>query len=162
LNQETFNRASDRAKANFNRAFMAEQTPGMMSRFGGVAGRTALGIAGGLGVATGVAAVGMVMRDTMRVSMAFEKSMSRVAALLQFGTGATDGQVASLGRLARQLGAETVFTARDAAEAMQFFALAGFKVNQITEAMRPTMDLAAAGQISIAESANIAAIVMSG
>ena len=60
------------------------------------------------------------------------------------------------------MGATTVFSASQAAEAMSYFALAGFDTQQIMDALGPTLNLAAAGQIEIAEAADIAAKIMSG
>ncbi|WP_437226003.1 phage tail tape measure protein [Planctomicrobium sp. SH661] len=88
----------------------------------------------------------------------FESQMARVKAL----TGATGEQFTRLEQEAKRLGATTVFSASQAAEAMSSFALAGFSVDQILTAIGPTLDLAAAGQIEIAEAADIAAKIMSG
>lgn len=88
----------------------------------------------------------------------FESQMARVKAL----TGATENQFTRLEQEAKRLGATTVFSASQAAEAMSSFALAGFDVDQILSAIGPTLDLAAAGQIEIAEAADIAAKIMAG
>lgn len=88
----------------------------------------------------------------------FESQMARVKAL----TGATESQFTRLEKEAKRLGATTVFSASQAAEAMSAFALAGFDVNQILDAIGPTLDLAAAGQIEIGEAADIAAKIMAG
>lgn len=88
----------------------------------------------------------------------FEQSMARVKAL----TGATGDVFRGLSDEARRLGAETVFTASQAADAMGFFALAGFRAEQIMAAIGPTLNLAAAGQIGVAEAADIAAKIMAG
>lgn len=95
---------------------------------------------------------------SVKIAAGFEAGMARVKAL----TGATGAEFKALGDLAREMGKTTVFTARQSAEAMQFFALAGFETNEIMKAMKPTLDLAAAGQIEIAEAADIAAKVMGG
>ncbi|RMF95497.1 MAG: phage tail tape measure protein, partial [Gammaproteobacteria bacterium] len=76
----------------------------------------------------------------------FEQSMARVRAL----TGAGEKDFRRLSDAARRLGESTVFSASQAADAMGFFALAGFSVEQILEAIGPTLDLAAAGQLDIA------------
>lgn len=88
----------------------------------------------------------------------FESQMARVKAL----TGASEDQFSRLETEAKRLGAQTVFSASQAAEAMSYFALAGFNVDQILAAIGPTLDLAAAGQIEIAEAADIAAKIMAG
>lgn len=87
-----------------------------------------------------------------------EKQMSRVKAL----TGATEQQLAQLEDRARSLGKTTAFTAAQAAEAMSFFALAGFDTAKILDAIGPTLSLAAAGQMEIAAAADITAKVMAG
>lgn len=88
----------------------------------------------------------------------FEQAMARVKAL----TNATGEQFQSLEGLARKLGAETIFTATDAANAMSAFAMAGYDVQTIMGAVGPTLDLAAAGQIEIAEASDISAKIMAG
>ncbi len=88
----------------------------------------------------------------------FEAQMARVKAL----TGASGEQFTRLEQEAKRLGATTVFSASQAAEAMSSFALAGFSVDQILAAIGPTLDLAAAGQIEIGEAADITAKLMAG
>lgn len=88
----------------------------------------------------------------------FEQQMARVKAL----TGANADDFAKLESLAKKMGATTGFSASQAAEAMSYFALAGFDTQQIMDALGPTLNLAAAGQIEIAEAADIAAKIMSG
>lgn len=91
-----------------------------------------------------------------RTFATFEQSMARVRAL----TGATTKQFESLDSEAKRLGETTVFTASQAAEAMSVFAVAGFSVDEIFAALAPTLDLAAAGQIGIAEAADITSKAM--
>lgn len=108
---------------------------------------------------TGIAAaVGAPAAVATKTFADFEYQMARVRAL----TGANQDQFDTLTAEARRLGETTIFTARDAADAMSFFALAGYKVDQILAAIGPTLDMAAAGQIGIAESADIAAKIMAG
>jgi TP901 family phage tail tape measure protein len=88
----------------------------------------------------------------------FESKMARVRAI----TNASDADFAKLGDKAKQLGLDTVFSASDAAEAMGNFAQAGFSVNEIMLAVGPTLDLAAAAQLDVATSADIASKIMRG
>jgi TP901 family phage tail tape measure protein len=88
----------------------------------------------------------------------FEAAMARVRAL----TNASADDFARLNNEAKRLGVETVFTSKDAADAMAFFALAGFKVDEMLKATGPTLDMAAAGQLGIAEAADITAKIMRG
>jgi TP901 family phage tail tape measure protein len=88
----------------------------------------------------------------------FEQEMARVRAL----TGANATQFERLNAQAKRLGATTVFSASQAAEAMSYFALAGYSVDQILAASGPTLDLAAAGQLEMAQAADISAKIMAG
>jgi TP901 family phage tail tape measure protein len=90
--------------------------------------------------------------------MTFESSMNRVAAT----SGAVGQDFTDLTSKAEELGRTTQFTATQAAEAMAFFGLAGFNTNEILSAMPATLNLAAAGQLDMATSADIAAKVMRG
>ncbi len=94
----------------------------------------------------------------VKIGATFEKTMSRVLAL----TGATADGFKRLQESAREMGRTTVFAATQAAEAMSFFALAGFKVTEIIKSMPSVLSLAASGSLSIASAANIAANVMAG
>lgn len=112
----------------------------------------------GIGLAKASAAAVIPLALSMKVFANFEQRMARVQAL----TGATGAQFNSLAAEAKRLGETTVFSASQAAEAMGFFALAGFKTDEILKAMAPTLNLAAAGQLEIAQAADISAKIMSG
>ncbi len=108
-----------------------------------------------LGLTAPIVALGV---SSVKTAATFEKSMSRVLAL----TEATDKEFVSLNKTALKLGKTTVFTASQAAEGMSAFALAGFNANKIIAAMPATLNLAAAGQLGIADAAAITAKIMSG
>jgi TP901 family phage tail tape measure protein len=109
-----------------------------------------------LATASGLAAVPLAL--STKAFASFEQQMARVKAL----TNANAEDFGKLESLAKKMGATTVFSASQAAQAMSYFALAGFKTDQIMDALGPTLNLAAAGQIEIAEAADIAAKIMSG
>src|SRR5690606_18168445 len=88
----------------------------------------------------------------------FEQAMSRVGALVR----ATDEELAILSRTARDLGASTVFSASQAAEAMSYLAMAGFSVAEIVDAMPGLLDTAAAAQSGLGVTADIVSNVLSG
>lgn len=88
----------------------------------------------------------------------FERSMARVNAL----TGATQEEFQRLTTAARDLGRTTIFSASQAAEAMAEFAQQGFKTNEIIASMPATLALAAAGQLSMSQSAMATAGIMRG
>lgn len=106
-----------------------------------------------------VSAAGVVPAAlAVRTFASFEQAMARVRAL----SGATGQDFASLEGEAKRLGESTVFSATQAAEAMAYFALAGFDVATILKAIGPALDLAAAGQIEIAQAADITSKIMAG
>lgn len=81
----------------------------------------------------------------------FEYAMARVKAL----TRATTPEFAALNDEAQRLGRETAFSARQAAQTMGVFGLAGLGAKEIIAAMAPTLDVAAAGQMDLAIAADI-------
>jgi TP901 family phage tail tape measure protein len=83
----------------------------------------------------------------------FEQSMN----IMQQVSGATAGQMESLQATALQLGAETSFSAGEAASAMLELAKAGLSVDEVSAAIGGTMNLAAAGGLALAQSAEITA-----
>lgn len=94
---------------------------------------------------------------SVKVGAEFEKSMSKVQAL----SGATADDMQRLEEQARELGKTTVFSASQAAEAQAFLAMAGYDVNQILASMPGLLDLAAAGQMDLGNSADITTNIMS-
>lgn len=82
----------------------------------------------------------------------FEAQMSKVKAI----SGAVGEDFQSLRDQAIQLGADTNFSASEAANGMENLASAGFKTNEIISAMPGILSLAAAGDVSIANASDIA------
>lgn len=95
--------------------------------------------------AAGVAAV--------KVGADFEAQMSRVKAI----SGATTQEFEQLWELAKQLGADTAFSASEAAAGMENLASAGFSANEIMGAMPGLLDLAAVSGGDVAAASEIAA-----
>lgn len=87
----------------------------------------------------------------------FEKSMSGVLAV----TKDADILFDQLAQRAKDLGATTRFTAAEAAEGMRFLGMAGLNAAQALDAIGPALDLAAAGELSVAEASDIATNTMS-
>jgi len=101
------------------------------------------------------------IQKSVETAMTFEHAMSRVKALTQsqnIREGKTDvveKEFAALEKQALDLGATTKFTAIQAAEAMSFLGLAGWKTNQILGTMPGMLDLAAAAGADLAQTADI-------
>lgn len=92
---------------------------------------------------------------TMAISSAadFETSMNTI----QVVSGATGEQMAAMSEQALHLGAVTSFSAGEAAQGMLELAKAGLSVEQTQAAIAGTMDLAAAGNLALAQAAEITA-----
>jgi TP901 family phage tail tape measure protein len=91
------------------------------------------------------------------VSMAFDKNMSNVRAV----TGATADEMDRLRAAAIDAGQATVFSAGDAAQAEAELAKAGIHTADILSgALRGSLDLAAAGNLGLADAATISAQAM--
>jgi TP901 family phage tail tape measure protein len=97
-------------------------------------------------------------KDAINVFATFDDKMAGVAAI----TTATGDSLDALREKAKYLGATTRFTASEAADAMSFLGMAGFKTEAILSGTQSTLDLASAGQLGLAESADIASNVLSG
>lgn len=110
----------------------------------------------GLGVTAVFGPLGLLQGKAVKLFQDFESQMLTVQAL----TGATTEQYEHMGRVARDLGASTVFTAKDAAEGMALLAMAGLNVEETLAAIGGMLDTAAAGTISLADAADIVTNVM--
>jgi len=111
------------------------------------------------GLATaGIAAVGAGLTSAFNQAREFEQSMADVSAI----TGATGQTLQGLSDLARDMGATTAFSAKEAAEGIQFLGMAGFNTNDIMDALPSTLNLAAAAGMELGAAADIASNIMSG
>lgn len=111
------------------------------------------------GAVAGVtAAMGAGVAASVKVGMDFEAQMSRVQAI----SGTTGQELEALREQAVQLGADTAFSATQAAEGMENLAAAGFTTNEIMEAMPGLLAMAAASGEDLANSSDIAASTLRG
>lgn len=111
-----------------------------------------------LGPAIGLVGSVVTLGKVVSISEDLEHALSGVSAV----TGAVGDDLQRLEDVARELGATTVFSAKQAADGMQFLGMAGFETNEIIAAMPGLLDLAAAGQLDLAEASDIASNVLSG
>ena len=134
---------ADRAVTSFGGKL--ESTSSMVAKlFTGAAIAGVGAFAAGLGVAT-------------KSAMDFEKTLSGVQAV----SGATAAQMKQLSDLALQLGADTSFSATEAAAGIEELVKAGVSLGDVMGgAAKASLDLAAAGGISVADAATIASNAM--
>ncbi|PZW46388.1 phage tail tape measure protein [Pseudomonas sp. URMO17WK12:I2] len=120
-----------------------------------LAGGMAATGAGGLATGTGILYAGARM---LAPGVQFDADMSKVQALTRLKKD--DAQLAAMRAQSRQLGADTMFSATDAAQGQGFLAMAGFKPQAILDAMPGMLDLAKAGDSGLAETADIASNIL--
>lgn len=87
----------------------------------------------------------------------YEQTMN----VLQAATGSSQKAMERLGDQAKQLGADTVFSANEAAEAMLELGRAGFKTAQITKAVPEVINLAATEGLALGDAAGIVSSALS-
>lgn len=81
----------------------------------------------------------------------FDTGMSKVAAV----SGATGSDLDALRDKAREMGSKTKFSASEAAEAMNYMAMAGWKTNDMLSGIEGVMNLAAASGEDLATTSDI-------
>src|SRR5690554_5531991 len=104
------------------------------------------------------AAGGFSLQRIIRESTDFDTAMRQLSATSR----ATAEQLAALEKQSRELGATSMFSARQAADAQNFLAMAGFQVNEILSATPGVLRLATAANIELAQAADIASNVLGG
>lgn len=114
---------------------------------------------GATAMATGGAAL-YAGKKFMAPGYEFETGMSKVQALTRLDKDSKEYK--ALREQARQLGATTAFTANDVAQGQSFYAMAGFKPEQIQNAMKGTLSMSLAGDIDLATTADIGSNILTG
>jgi len=102
--------------------------------------------------------VGAGFVSSIKLLADFGQTMSTVKAI----TGATGREFDALEDKAKALGATTRFSATQAADGMALLGQAGFTTNEIIEAIGPTLDLAQAGGLGLAQAAEISSSTLRG
>lgn len=93
---------------------------------------------------------------TLKLAGDFELSMNRIRAILQ----PTKVELQALQDQARQIGAISQFSARDAAEAQAKLAQQGFSVQQVLATMPSVLELAASALIDLTSAADVGSTIL--
>ena len=101
-----------------------------------------------MGVTTVIGGVGVA---AVKTAADFDSAMSQVAAV----SGATGKDFVALRNKAREMGAKTKFSATEAAEAMNYMAMAGWKTEDMLDGIEGVMNLAAASGEDLATTSDI-------
>ena len=96
-------------------------------------------------------AVGKLAKDSVEVGANFDKSMSQVAATM----GKTVDEILELRDFAQEMGATTAFSASQAADALNYMALAGYDTEKSMTTLPNVLNLAAAGNIELARASDM-------
>ena len=83
--------------------------------------------------------------------MDFDQSMKNVQAV----SGATSDELEALTEKAREMGATTEFTAKEAADALYYMSLAGWDANQSMTGLPAVLDLATAAGMELSLASDI-------
>lgn len=118
-----------------------------------------------LPVTAGVTALGTASVTT---AANFESSMSQVQATMGITkdsmskvNGQSVNTMDTLSKLAKKMGAETAFSASECAEALNYLALAGYDTEQMCNTLPTVLNLAAAGDIALADASDMVTDAMS-
>lgn len=99
--------------------------------------------------ASAVVATGM--GAAVKITMDFDAQMSKVKAI----SGATESEFEQLRNKAREMGAQTKFSATESAQAFEYMAMAGWKTGDMLEGIEGIMNLAAASGADLATTSDI-------
>lgn len=145
----------DRTTRSINEAGQtASKASGLFGKFGDDVKK---GIALGFGMSTVdmvVSACNLVKQgivDTVQTTAQFEHAMSKVKAI----TGATGAEFNTLTDFARELGATTMMSATESADAMAFLGMAGWETSEILAGLPAILDLTVASGKDFASVADI-------
>ena len=97
------------------------------------------------------AAAGVVGVAAVKITADFDSAMSQVQAI----SGATGESFQKLRDKALEMGAETKFTAKEAADAMSYMAQAGWKTEEMLSGIPGVLNLAAASNMDLAQASAI-------
>ena len=133
---------------------------GLSSVKSGIKGIAKIAATACTAAATAVAGLGVA---AINVGKEFESSMSQVAATMGLDKTSKEGQdaMATLEKAAKDMGATTAFSASEAAEGLNYLALAGYTAQQASDALPYTLKLAGAGAMELADASDMVTDSMS-
>ena len=102
-------------------------------------------------VSTATSKMAGLAKSSVSVGMSFEASMSQVAATM----GKSTEEIESLTKVAKEMGSSTKFSATQAADALNYLALAGYDADKAAEVLPSVLNLAAAGGMDLAYASDL-------
>lgn len=134
---------------------------GLAGIAGKIGGATMKGAAVGIGAAS-TAAIGLGTA-AVNVGKEFESAMSQVSATMLLDQETEKGKAAFqiLENAARECGASTAFSATEAAEGLNYLALAGYDAEKAAAALPTVLKLAGAGAMGLSDASDMVTDAMS-
>lgn len=147
----SFSEVGDKAKSGFGGVSDAahQVSEDATDTFAGVFPNAA-GVAAAAAAAL-TTAVAAIATQAVQVGMEFDKSMSQVAATM----GVTVDEIGELRDFAQEMGAQTAFSSTQAADALNYMALAGYNAETSMEMLPSVLNLAAAGNMDLATASDM-------
>lgn len=102
-------------------------------------------------IGTATTAITAFGASAVRTGMNFDSAMSQVAATM----GKSVDEIQDLRDFAKEMGAKTAFSASQAAEALNFMALAGYDAKKSMQMLPNVLNLAAAGGMELARASDM-------
>lgn len=127
-------------------------TSGLKSGLSSIGGMAATGMKAA-GAAVGAASTAVVGfgKSAVDAGMSFDSSMAQVAATM----GKSVDEITNLRDFAQEMGSTTAFSASQAADALNYMALAGYDADTSMKMLPNVLNLAAAGGIELAEASDM-------
>lgn len=136
-----------------------------LSGLAGIAGKLGGAAMKGAAVGIGAASTAAIGLGTAAVNVGkeFESAMSQVSATMLLDQGTEKGKAAfqTLENAARECGASTAFSATEAAEGLNYLALAGYDAEKAAAALPTVLRLAGAGAMELGDASDMVTDAMS-
>lgn len=156
------NKAATRGSTNSQKSFVDSLHSGRQATAAWRAGLNAAGASLGIFTsstiitATAIYSLVAAYKQSIVAGVQFTDMMARVQAV----TSATADEAERMSTQARSVAASTIFTAREAADAMLQLGMSGMSVGQTMTALEPTLRLASIGMMTAGQAADIATNTM--
>jgi len=159
ISQDRYNKAMGRTTIQMKKAQMGVRqysksilvANGAMAKTSGFVMGIRKALTGMAGQFLGVMAAFMLVRNVIGIFKDFEQANADLAAVL----GATREEITELSEDAKRLGAITAFTASEVSQLQKEFAKLGFSTDEIINATKATLDLAAATGTELPRAAEV-------
>lgn len=103
------------------------------------------------GIQKAIQAIGEFIKQTVDLGNQFQAQMSKVEAL----SGATGSSVVKLTDAARKMGKESVYSAKEAAQGLEYMALAGWSAEDSIKGLPDVLNLAASSGMELGRASDI-------